>query len=91
MGGLRNLLIGRWDLPDQRLPARSFGVGRSRVLDPTLQELVLVGGALAVLRTVVPTACWCWRQRSLRKTLVTLRQEDRKTLVALERIQRRKL
>jgi hypothetical protein len=58
------------------------------VLDPTLQQAVVAGGVWAALM-VVSASCWCWRQRSLRKTLVALKQEDRKTLVALEQAQRK--
>ena len=58
------------------------------MLDPTLQHAA-VAGAVSASLTVVSTLCWCWRQRSGRKTLVTLRQEDRKTLVALERARRK--
>jgi hypothetical protein len=85
VGDLRHISSSEMGPRGQRLPALSFGMGRSRVLDPTLQEAVVVGGVWAVLRMVVRTTCWCWRQRSLRKTLVALKQEDRKTLVALER------
>jgi hypothetical protein len=59
-------------------------MGRSRVLDPTLQKVVVAGGVWAALM-VVSTFCWCWCQRSLRKTLLALKQENNETLLALER------
>ena len=59
------------------------------MLDPTLQEVVIAGGVSAVLM-VVSTFCWCWRLRSLGKTLLALKQEDNKTLLALERERRKR-
>jgi hypothetical protein len=61
-----------------------------------LRDGMVVGGLLWEVRMgwgmvltfcgwLVLTFCWCWRERSRRKTLVVLRQEQRKTLLALER------
>ena len=58
------------------------------MLKLTLLQAAIDGGISAGL-IVLDTLCWCWRQRSLRKTLVALKQEDRKTLVAQERARRK--
>lgn len=47
----------------------------------TVQEAVVGGGITAVL-SIVATFCWTWRHRSLRKTLLELERERRKTLQA---------
>jgi hypothetical protein len=43
------------------------------------------GVVLTFCGSLVLTFCWCWRERSRRKTLLALSQEARKTLLALER------
>jgi hypothetical protein len=58
-------------------------------VSPQLEHVVypvVVGSAWMLCGTF----CWCWRQRSLRKTLVQLKQEDRKTLLALKRKRKRR-
>jgi hypothetical protein len=49
---------------------------------------LLYVGALVALRLAWGFCC-VWLERSRRKTLVALKQEDRNTLLALERVRRK--
>ena len=88
VGDLRHISSERDGTSRTKTPRPELWRGEAWVLRLTLLQAAIGGGISAGL-IVVGTLCWCWRQRSLRKTLVALKQEDRKTLVALERPRRK--
>jgi hypothetical protein len=60
------------------------------VLGLAVQHAV-VGGAITAGLTIVGTFCWAWRHRSLRKTLLALKEADRRAQLERERERRKTL
>jgi hypothetical protein len=47
-------------------------------------EQAVVGGAVTAGLSIVGTFCWAWRHRSVRKTLLALREDDRRARIEQE-------